>query len=141
MAAKKKNKIEKPIVEFKTADDYANESMYNNVDVNGNPLGLNTANEIVKIIETIFSEDNIDQKSFLAVPQIEGLIEIDSMIAYDISTYGFVDRVQYSVAKDTVVKAKNINGWGMEKLVQLFQPIYQQAKENERIQTGIKMIQ
>jgi hypothetical protein len=152
MAAKKKteNKQNAPVFDetggIITMDDYVKKATYNLRSNPDNPNGNGGANAInddviVRIIDKIFSTDDIDQKTLLGRSNIEGLIEMGAYLAYDTYTYGFFDRVQYSIYKNVLILNKSYQGFGLTKLVEMFKDVYNAVNDRiKAINSDIRLI-
>lgn len=117
------------------ADGYVKAATYGITSNPANPQAANSGpsnNEIVQVIDRVFSTDDVDQKTFLNSHQIEGLIELRALLAYDANTYGFVDRVAYSIDRNTIILNKSLNGFGLLQLVAMFRDVYNTITEKAR---------
>jgi len=88
-----------------------------------NDEGKNKAEAYYKVIESLLSELNIDQKSILTQQQVIGLIELGSFNHYQMITYGIrCDIIDYYII-DTIVKMISVEGKGRTGLIELFRNI------------------
>lgn len=124
-----------------TMDEYVKAATYDLRSGDPNAVSRNANNTnnddtIVKIIDKIFSSDDIDQKTLLGRSNIDGLIEVGAYLSYDTYTYGFADRVQYSIYKNVLILNKSYQGFGMTKLVEMFKDVYNAVNDRMRAANG-----
>lgn len=122
------NKIIKENIPEKTFSNIDNTALGSIIQEATKNLNINTkeeniANAFYKIIESLLSENNIDQKSILNFNQIIGLIELGSYNHHLMVTYGIRSELIDFYILDVIVKFISHQGAGRNSLVELFKNV------------------
>jgi hypothetical protein len=122
------SKIFRDNIEEKKISPMENTALGKVIQEATNNLNLNTkeeniANAFYKVIESLMSESNIDQKSILNFSQIIGCIELGSYNHYLMVTFGIRSEVIDFYILDVIVKFISHQGAGRNSLVELFKNV------------------